>query len=157
MYVDTEMVLENAEAFNEALANNTLFSSSEEISFEEFGFVFEEYFGIEQSQTVLFLETIYTHKHLLEEENGRELLEQALYDEVLNTSENQQKWLFRSILAIAGGEHSCGTRILASFLDTAILATATVVTAPTGVGAVVGGIATASSYALLVTEVARCS
>lgn len=157
MYIDKELILANEEAFLEAVSNNTLFENSENITFEEFGDVFQDYFGVDKKQTIFFLETVNSNKHLLEEPNGRELLEQALISEINNREESQEKWLFRSILSAVGGEHSCGTRIMASFLDTAILATTTIVTAPTGVGAVVAGIGTASAYGLLVVEVARCS
>jgi hypothetical protein len=75
-----------------------------------------------------------------------------------NIEENvaQSRWIIKSLLRTVGVELGCAGNVTVGVIETALLGAGTVITAPTGVGAVIGGAGTAASYLDTMNDAMDC-
>ncbi len=130
----------------------------ENISFtaSEYSDLIVTYFKIDKSIIEEYISlTIKYSKNIKDNSNNEQELFKSGFYKYIEITKSDNKGLFTFIANLTGA--GCVGQVLAGMLDTSIAATAMILTAPTGVGLVVGAIGTAAEYGNLIVTIYNCT
>jgi hypothetical protein len=154
-----EFLVLGEEEFNQNIVNFENYINGNDLSNQlmsgaDYANLLNTYFNIEKNLALEYINlAIMYNQDIAENQENIVIFENGI-NEYLAEHKQQNKWGFMAIASLL--DAGCGASILAGIVDTAIMGAAMVITTPTRLGAIIGGVGVASAYATTINTVIEC-